>query len=156
VTLGPSFGYASEDARRTWRAWAATLVGTRLATLRGMSKPKRETFEIAVRSKCEKHAGTNGWASSKCADCDMPGRETRVGYVLGDWATHKEPGKGVYFWTFTHRPTGLAVTVYPCHETKASALAHLAKLADGTAEQVATTETMLAKFGRGWGATKTA
>jgi hypothetical protein len=33
------------------------------------------------------------------------------------------------FWTFTHLPTGLALNVWPCHETKAPALAHLAKLA---------------------------
>lgn len=55
-------------------------------------------------------------------------RESRKGYVLGDWATHKEPGRKVYFWTFTHVPTGLSVNVYPPHETKAAALAHLEKM----------------------------
>lgn len=76
-----------------------------------------------------------------------PGRDTRRGYVIGDWGTHKED----YFWTFTHLPTGVCVNVYPCHSTKASALAHLAKLADGTAPQCATVEALLSKFGRGWG-----
>jgi hypothetical protein len=66
------------------------------------------------------------------------GREQRTGYVLGNWATHKNPGRGVYFWTFTHKPTGVAVNVYPPHETKASALAQLETLhRDGPGETAA-------------------
>lgn len=66
------------------------------------------------------------------------GREPRKGYVLGDWATHKEPGRGVYFWSFTHIPTGLGLNVYPPHEKKDSALAHLEKLhRDGPNESTA-------------------
>ena len=34
-----------------------------------------------------------------------PGRDTRTGYVIGDYAAHKEKGKGVFFWTFTHCQT---------------------------------------------------
>ena len=75
------------------------------------------------------------------------GRATRKGYVRGDWAM----SKGKYFWEFTHLPTGCRVNVYPVHETKASALAHLSLLASGDAEQCRTVEHMLAKFGRGWG-----
>lgn len=77
-------------------------------------KAKRATFDIATM----RH-----------------GREPRTGYVLGDFAAHKEPGRGVYFWTFTHLATGVAVNVYPPHETKASACAHLETLArDGVPE----------------------
>jgi hypothetical protein len=65
-------------------------------------KPKRTTFDVAT----------------------MAGREQRTGYVLGDFATHK----GRYFWTFTHVASGVAINVYPPHETKESALAHLEKL----------------------------
>jgi hypothetical protein len=75
------------------------------------------------------------------------GRSWRTGYVLGDWAT----AKGKYFWDFIHLPTGCSINVYPCHRTKAGALAHLQLLADGDAEQCRTVEYMLEKFGRGWG-----
>lgn len=54
------------------------------------------------------------------------GPEDRTGYVLGCFATHKEPGN--YFWAFTHLPTGLAVNVYPCKANKVEALAHLVHL----------------------------
>jgi hypothetical protein len=46
-----------------------------------------------------------------------------LGHVLGDWAAHKEPGKGVCAWTITHRPTGIAVNVYPAPENKEQAIA---------------------------------
>src|SRR5574342_880308 len=58
-------------------------------------------------------------------------REQRTGYVLGDWAVHKEPGRGVYFWTLTHRPTGTDVNAYPPPETKAQALEVLERYAAG-------------------------
>jgi hypothetical protein len=93
-----------------------------------MSKPKRAEFDIATRE----------------------GRSKRTGYVLGDWATHKEPGKGVYFWTFTHLPTGVGVTMWPCHDNKASALARLVTLAAGDVPDV--TRATLDKYGHlGWG-----
>lgn len=133
---------------------APAAVGTGVASSTGMTTPKLTTFEIATAGKCDAHTtGRNG--VGYCPDCykAKPGRAERKGYVLGGWATHKEPGPGNYFWTFTHIGTGMSVNVWPCHETKATALAHLAKLADGTAPQVATTEAMLAKHGRGWGAT---
>lgn len=72
-----------------------------------------------------------------------------MGYVLGGWATHKERGRGVYFWTFTHLASGMSVSVYPCHEVKASALAHLVELVErGPAPHVAA---LLAKHGGEWG-----
>jgi hypothetical protein len=95
-----------------------------------MSKPKRTTFEIALRGGA---------------------RAERKGFVLGGFATHKEPGPGVYFYSFTHLDTGTAINVWPCHETQASAIAHLAKLADGSAPQCAYLEATLAKYGRAWG-----
>ena len=55
------------------------------------------------------------------------GAEPRTGYALGDYATHKD--RGAFFWTFTHLPTGYTITTYPVHQTRASALAHLAHLA---------------------------
>lgn len=83
-----------------------------------MSKPRRTTFRIATRE----------------------GTEDTTGYVLGLFATRKER----YFWEFTHIPTGVKLTTYPCHETKDSALAHLAKLdREGLNERDATT---LARF----------
>jgi hypothetical protein len=94
---------------------------------------KRTTYEIAT-------VGT------------PPGRDTETGYVLGDFAT-RAPRKGEFFWRFTHLPTGMGVNVYPCHSTKASALAHLALLAAGKAPQNLTLEVTLARFGRGWGGT---
>ncbi len=72
---------------------------------------KRTEFEIATR---------NG------------GRETRKGYVIGDFAAHKLASDG-YFWKFTHVPTGVSINAYPVHKSKASALAHLEKLALGEA-----------------------
>lgn len=93
---------------------------------------KRTTFDVAV------DAGRG----------NPPGRAPRTGYVLGDWGTHKEK----YFWTFTHLPTGMSVNVWPCHETKASALLHLYNLSIGIAKECASIEALLAKFGRGWGA----
>jgi len=53
------------------------------------------------------------------------GPETRVGYVCGGFAAHKEPGRGVYFWTFTDLESGMSINVYPPHETKAQALRYL-------------------------------
>lgn len=120
------------------------------------NKPKPGTFDIATRSRCAAHETHP--AVGMCRAClnAKPGREARKGLVCGGWGTHKNPGKGVYFYTFTHLETGLSVNVYPPHETKASAAAYLAKLADGSAPEVATTEALLAKHGRGWGGTKTA
>jgi hypothetical protein len=116
-------------------------------------KAKRITFDIATAGTCPEHTtGRNGIGHCKACYDALPGRAPRTGFVLGGWATHKEPGSGHYFWTFTHVATGMSVNVWPCHETKTAALAHLAKLADGTAPQVATTEALLAKHGRGWGA----
>ena len=90
--------------------------------------PRAAIFDIAVRNS---------------------GREQRKGYVLGDWATHKEPGRKVYFWTFTHVPTGLAVNVYPPHETKDAALAHLEKMhKEGPSD---TTKQILGKPPWKWG-----
>lgn len=75
------------------------------------------------------------------------GRATRVGYVEGDFATHK----GRYFWEFTHLPTGMSLSAYPVHETKASALAHLHKLAtEGPPEHV---KHLLERY-PGWGGAK--
>lgn len=89
-------------------------------------RPKRATFDIATREQ---------------------GREQRTGYVLGDWATHKD--RGEYFWTFTHLPAGVSIGAYPCHETKASALAHLEHLhAHGPGELRART---LSEHGGKWG-----
>lgn len=89
-------------------------------------KPKHTTFDIAIVGQ---------------------GREQRTGYVLGDWATHKD--KGDYFFTFTHLPTGVSIGGYPCHKTKASALAHLAHLHEhGPSASVAHT---LAEHGDKWG-----
>jgi hypothetical protein len=65
-------------------------------------KPKRTTFNVAT----------------------LEGPAPRTGYVLGGFATRKEK----YFWEFTHLATGLKLSTYPCHENKASALAHLEKL----------------------------
>lgn len=93
-------------------------------------KAKRTTFEIALRGQ---------------------GRATRKGHVLGGFATHKEPGPGVYFYSFTHLETGTAISVWPCHATAATALAHLEKLVDGTAPQCEYLEATLAKYGRAWG-----
>jgi len=92
-------------------------------------KVKRATFDIAVLGG---------------------GRSPRTGYVLGQWATHKEPGRGVYFWSFTHLPSGTQINVYPVHEKKDDALAHLGKLhRDGPSEFVRET---LEKYGHlGWG-----
>lgn len=72
------------------------------------------------------------------------GRAVRVGYVVGDWATTKEK----YFWEFTHLPTGARINVYPVHETKASALAHLNKLASG---EIVLPEWQKEILSRGWG-----
>lgn len=77
----------------------------------GKTKTKRSEFKIALRN--------NGYA-------------VRLGYVRGDFAAHKLSADG-YFWKFTHVPTGLAISTYPVHETKASALAHLECLATGEA-----------------------
>ncbi len=80
------------------------------------TKPRRASFEIAL---------VKG------------GKLAREGYVLGGFATHKESGTGEYFWKFTHLASGMSINVWPCHETKASALAHLELLAAGTAPQSA-------------------
>lgn len=91
-------------------------------------KPRRTEFEIATRDG---------------------GRATRMGYVEGDFATHKER----YFWEFTHLPTGLSLSTYPVHETKASALAHLHELATaGPPEHV---KRLLERY-PGWGGAKPA
>lgn len=50
-----------------------------------VSAPKRARFDIATRE----------------------GREARSGWVVGDFAVHRE--KGFKSWTLTHRPTGLAI-----------------------------------------------
>lgn len=71
-----------------------------------MTAPRRATFDIACRG------GT---------------REQRTGYVLGAFATHKEPGPKVYSWTFTHLTTGVGVRA-GWHERKAEALARLVEL----------------------------
>lgn len=76
-------------------------------TKKASTKPRPAVFDIATRGG---------------------GREPRKGYVLGEWATHKEPGKGVYFWSFTHVPTGVEITVHPTHDSKESALRYLEKL----------------------------
>ncbi len=94
-----------------------------------MTKPKRGTFDIATHGK---------------------GRETETGYVLGGFAA-RAPRKGEYFWQFTHLETGTKVNVYPPHESKASALEHLAKLEDGSAPQCAALEQTFARYGRAWG-----
>ncbi len=94
------------------------------------AKPKNTTFEIALRGQA---------------------RAERKGYVLNGFATHKEPGAGVYFWTFTHVQTGTSINVWPCHATKAAALAHLEKLADGTAPQCEFLAYTLEKYGTAWG-----
>jgi hypothetical protein len=74
----------------------------------------------------------------------LEGRAPRRGYVLGDWATHKDK----YNWVFTHRPTGLSICA-PWIETKAPALEHLCKLhAEGPAPHVAR---ILASCGGKWG-----
>lgn len=120
------------------------------------NKPRHAEFQVATndRQGCAAHPAAGRPYS--CAECKRApyGRGTRKGYVLGDYATHKDKGRGVYFYTFTHLPTGLAVNVYPPHETKASALAHLATLADGTAPQCARVADMLARYGSGWGGAK--
>ena len=77
------------------------------------------------------------------------GPEERKGYVLGDFAVHA-PRKGEYFWTLTHTPTGLKVTVYPVLANKAEALCQLSCAAGGhLAPHIkATIEKCAAK---GWG-----
>ena len=77
-----------------------------------MTRPKHTTFEIATSTPGGK-----------------AGRATRKGYVLGVWAAHREPGKGVYFWSFTHVPTGTKVSTWGvCVDSKAGALAMLDRL----------------------------
>lgn len=74
-------------------------------------KPKRATFTITL------YDATSASGMKQ---------EERTGYVLGDWTAHKDLGKGVYFWTISHRPTGVAMLFTP--ETKAEALAKLEEL----------------------------
>lgn len=72
------------------------------------------------------------------------GRATRKGYVLGDYATHKDR----YSWTYTHIPTGVSISA-PWIETKAPALEHLRLLAtEGPAEHQVR---VLAEHGHKWG-----
>lgn len=68
-------------------------------------KPQRKTFDVATNDPLYNH------------------RAQRTGYVLGDWATHKER----YHWVFTHLSTGVAVSA-PWIEKKAPALEHLQAL----------------------------
>ncbi len=81
-----------------------------------------------------------GAPKPKPGDFHVAGRgnttERRSGYILGDLATHKEPGKKVYFWTVTHLPTGVDINAYPGADTKAKALRQLQDLdADGLPPQ---------------------
>ncbi len=104
--------------------------GTARALHLGMTtKAKRTTFDVAT---------ANG------------GRAQRTGYVLGAFGAHKDAGKGVYFWTFTHLATGMSVNMYPVlPETKAQAIAHLETLErEGLPDHVTA---ILSKYGTSWG-----
>ncbi len=84
-------------------------------------KAKRQAFDIAVRGG---------------------GRESVMGYVLGDWATRKER----WFWEFTHLPTGLKISAGGASlERKAEALAYLERL--NTEGPDAGTKALFAKYG---------
>jgi hypothetical protein len=58
-----------------------------------LTRPTRATFYVATR---------DGRAATR----------ERKGYVMGNYATHKLPGD--HDWTFTHLPTGLALSTGEC------------------------------------------
>lgn len=87
-------------------------------------KPRRATFEVALPNQ---------------------GRECRTGYVLGDFGTHRER----YFWAFTHLPTGVKVSGYPCYDKKADALTRLTELSNGGLSELE--RALIEKHGNAWG-----
>ena len=111
------------------------------------AKPKAATFDIATRSSCDAHRETPSIGICRACLHAAPGRTAVKGYTCGEFGAHKNKGKGVYFYTFTHLATGLSCSSKYAAETKAAALVELARLAAEGLPDYARN----AIAGKGWG-----